>query len=112
MMATDLHVNGTAMPSKLPSLEEQLAAAQGEGLEANVRRMMTFVALTGPVEFQALGVRRRVVDSYERARAAHAMTADEAVVLCTEADRWNALGVYVLPAQLRGGVETRTCQAG
>ncbi|MDP9035707.1 MAG: phage/plasmid primase, P4 family [Myxococcota bacterium] len=94
-------------PRPALSLEEQLAAAQAEGLEPNLRRMLRFVAMGGPVEFQALGVRRHAGDSFERVRAAHALTTRDAIRLCAEADESIAQGVYVLPARLCEGAETR-----
>lgn len=98
MMAGDTHPNGA------PSLESRLATAQAEGLEANVRRMLMFVAVGGPVELQALGVRQ---GRYECNRASHARLPKDAITLCREADSWESDGVFVLPSQLRAGVETR-----
>lgn len=95
------------------SLEERLAAAQAQGLAANLRRQLAFVGSAERVfEFQALGVRRYANDSFDKSRAAHARSLDDAVALCADADNWIAHGIYVLPARLRPGVETRHVAPG
>lgn len=95
------------------SLEDRLAVAQLQGLGPNLRRQLAFVgAGEGVFEFQVLGVRRYPSDSFDKSRAAHARGADEAVRLCAEADNLLAHGVYVLPARLRSGVESRHAAPG
>ena len=86
---------------RLPSPEDRLAAAQAEGLEPNVQRALAFVDLHGPVELQALNVRRRPGETFTLARAAHATTPAEVVALAKEAEGFLASGVYVIPALLR-----------
>ena len=97
---------------RLPSPEDRLAAAQAEGLEPNVQRALAFVDLHGPVELQALNVRRRPGETFTLARAAHATTPAEVVALAKEAEGFLASGVYVIPALLRAGVETRHSAPG
>jgi|GEM_PF-2142995 len=95
------------------SLEERLAAAQAEGLAPNLRRQLAFVGADERVfEFQALGVRRYPNDSFDKSRAAHARSPEDAVALCADADGWIAHGIYLLPARLRPGVETRHVAPG
>ncbi len=97
-----------ASPLPGDSLEERLAAAQAQGLAPNLRRQLAFVGGGETVfELQALGVRRYAQDSFEKSRAAHARSPEEAVALCDEADKLIAHGIYLLPARLRPGVETR-----
>ncbi|HEY5148136.1 MAG TPA: hypothetical protein VII82_15285, partial [Polyangiaceae bacterium] len=98
-------LNGVAPPS----LEGRLAVAQGEGLEPNLRRMLGFVGPRGALEFQALGVRD---GRFETNRATHSRSARDAVALCTTADGWTCDGLYVVPAVLRAGVETRRSAPG
>jgi hypothetical protein len=64
VMASDVRTNGAPL-----SLEQRLAAAQAEGLEPNVRRMLRFIGAAGVVELQAVGVRRSADDSYARKQA-------------------------------------------
>lgn len=95
------------------SLEERLSIAQSQGLGPNLRRQLAFVGPNERVfEFQSLGVRRYPQDSFDKSRASHARSPDEAVALCTEADAWIAHGIYILPARLRPGVETRHLAPG
>jgi hypothetical protein len=95
------------------SLEERLLAAQSQGLAPNLRRQLAFVGAGESVfEFQALGVRRYPNDSFDRSRAAHARGAEEAIRLCTEAETFIAHGVYIMPARLRSGVESRHASPG
>ena len=103
----------THPPAAAMSLEERLAAAQAQGLAPNLRRQLAFVGADERVfEFQALGVRRYPNDSYDKSRASHARSVEDAVALCAEADGWLAHGIYVLPARLRPGVETRHVAPG
>lgn len=94
------------------SLEERLQKAQVEGLAANLQRQLDFVGTESLFEVQALGVRRYPNDAYERSRAAHGRSVDEVIALCSEADGWIAHGIYLLPARLRAGVETRHAHPG
>jgi hypothetical protein len=95
------------------SLEERLRAAQERGLADNLRRQLAFVGAAEVVfEFQALGVRRYPNDSFDKSRAAHARGPEMAVALCAEADSWIAHGVYIMPARLRAGVESRHAAPG
>lgn len=95
------------------SLEERLLAAQAEGLAANLRRQIAFVGPNEPIfEFQALGVRRHANDSFERVWACHARGIEEAIALCTEAEKWFAHGIYMMPARLKPGVESRHSSPG
>jgi len=98
--------------SETSSLEERLLIAQAEGLSANLRRQLAFVGPEAIFEFQALGVKRYANDAYDRSKAAHARNADEAVALCADADQWLAHGIYLMPARLRAGVETRHASPG
>jgi hypothetical protein len=94
-------------------LEDRLLRAQAEGLEANLRRQLAFVGGGERVfEFQVLGFRRYPTDSFERTRASHARSPEEAVLLCAAADTWIAHGTYLLPARLRAGVESRNAAPG
>ena len=93
-------------------LEAALARAQAEGGAPNLRRALAFAAVDGPLELQALGVRDRPGSQYDATKAAHARTADDAVQLAAEAERWTAQGVYLLPAKLRTGAETRHSSPG
>jgi hypothetical protein len=86
------------------TLEQRLADAQREGLAANLRRALAFVGNRGPVEFQVLGVRS---GRWRNNGAAHALDVEQAVQLCTSADAEMADGVYLIPSELRAGVETR-----
>ena len=102
------HPDPTALP-----LEERLAVAQAQGLGPNLRRQLAFVGAGERVfEFQTLGVRRYPNDSFDKSRAAHAKSPDDAIALCADADGWIAHGIYVLPARLRPGVETRHVAPG
>jgi hypothetical protein len=102
------HTTAAAM-----SLEERLAVAQAQGLGPNLRRQLAFVGASEAVfEFQALGVRRYPNDSFDKSRAAHARSPEDAVALCADADGWIAHGIYLLPARLRPGVETRHVAPG
>lgn len=92
-------------------LERRLLEAQREGLEANIRRQYEFLGSPALLELQVLGVRKGN-SSYESSFAAHAESADDAVRLATEADRWVAHGMYVLCALLKSGVETRLSAPG
>jgi hypothetical protein len=95
------------------SLEERLLVAQGHGLAPNLRRQLAFVGVSESVfEFQALGFRRYPNDSFDRSRAAHARGPDEAIAVCTDADGFIAHGIYLLPARLRAGVESRHASPG
>jgi hypothetical protein len=88
----------------VPSLEDRLRAAQGEGLEANLRRALAFADIGGPIELQALAV----PDGYRLTnKAAHALTVDAAVKLAIAGEKFNAQGVYIIHARLRPGAETR-----
>jgi hypothetical protein len=87
------------------SLEVSLANATN-----SLERQLTFVGDLKYIEFQALGVRRTLQDSYERARAVH-VTADSLRPVL-ESDNWIAHGIYILPAVLRGGVETKHTAPG
>ena len=93
-------------------IEAALARAQAEGGAPNLRRAIAFAAVDGPLELQALGVRDRPGSQYDATKAAHALTADDAVQLAAEAERWTAQGVYLLPAKLRTGAETRHSSPG
>ena len=102
-----------APPPAEGSLEERLAAAQLQGLGPNLRRQLAFVGADEAVfELQVLGARRYPTDSFEKSRACHARGPDEAVRLCAEADGQLAHGVYLLPARLRPGVESRHSAPG
>jgi AAA domain len=95
------------------SLEERLSIAQSQGLGPNLRRQLAFVGAGESVfEFQVLGVRRYPQDSFDKSKAAHARGPEEAVALCTEADAMLAHGVYLMPARLRPGVESRHAAPG
>ena len=76
----------------------------------SLERQLTFVGDLKHIEFQALGVRRTLQDSYERARAIHVTVDSLRPVL--ESDNWIAHGVYILPAVLRSGVETKHAVPG
>ena len=76
----------------------------------SLERQLTFVGDLKYIEFQALGVRRTLQDSYERARAIHVTVDSLRPVL--ESDNWIAHGVYILPAVLRSGVETKHAVPG
>ena len=103
---------GGALPEG-GSLENRLLAAQSQGLGPNLRRQLAFVGASESVfEFQALGVRRYPNDSFDRSRAAHARGPDEAIRICTEAETFIAHGVYLMPARLRSGVESRHASPG
>ena len=101
----------TTLPSEpLPahSLERRLLEAQSQGLSANLRRQLAFIGPRGrTIELQTLGYQRNPNDTFPRVRAAHALSDDIAVQLCTEADAQLSHGVYILMARLRDGVETR-----
>jgi len=102
-----------SQPTTDGSLEDRLLAAQSQGLAANLRRQLAFVgAGESFFELQALGVRRYPNDSFDRSRAAHARGPEEAVRLCTEAETFIAHGIYLLPARLRPGVESRHASPG
>lgn len=88
-------------------LEVQLAASTD-----SLRRQLAFIGNDGFVEFQALGVRRSQTDSYERARAIHVATSEQAVEACREADQWVLHGIYILPNVLNSGTETRHSAPG
>lgn len=105
MMATDPHVNGVGPTPR--TLEERLALAQAEGLEANLRRQLRFIGARGVVELQVVGVRRNAQDSYEKVKAAHATSSSSAVALSNDADAWHAQGQYIISARLKAGVESR-----
>ena len=94
------------------ALEAALAAAQAEGGAPNLLRALAFIGVTGPIEIQALGVRDRLGSQYDCTKAAHALTAEDALRLVAEAERWTAQGIYLLPAPLRPGVETRHSAPG
>jgi hypothetical protein len=109
MMAVD-YANGV---SPHPTLEDRLAVAQAEGLEANLRRAITFIGgIDGAIELQALEVRKRVGDKFSDNRAAHACNIDEAIALCIEADKWISDGTFLIPARLADGLETRHVAPG
>lgn len=95
------------------SLEDRLLAAQEMGLPRNILKQLVFI---GPrsktIEIQVLGVRRNPNDAYERVKGAQALTEDQVVSLCIEADAMLSHGTYFLPAKLRAGVETRHGSAG
>ena len=93
-------------------LEAKLLAAQAESGAANLRRAIAFAAVGGPLELQALGVRDRPGSQYDATKAAHALTTHDGVRLAAEAEKWSAQGVYILPATLRTGVETRHSAPG
>lgn len=99
-------------PSDISSLESSLAAAQAEGLATNLRRAIAFIALDGYLELQAIGVRKHPNDAYVMSQAAHAATPDDAIRLCQQSERILAQGVYILPANLKPGVETRNASPG
>jgi len=84
----------------------------GGSLEENLRRQLAFLGNPPIVEIQSLGWRRKKDDTFERTRAAHATSIEMAVNLCEQADAANSHGVYILPAILHPGVETRNSAPG
>ena len=90
-------------------LEAQIVTAQADGLDPNILRTLAFVGCKGPVEFQALNVKQ---GRYAVSRAAHAVDIAAAVELSNAAERWPSDGVYIIPAVLRAGVETRNSAPG
>jgi len=95
------------------SLEERLLVAQEMGLARNILKQLAFI---GPrsrtIEIQVLGYKPNPNRSYECVRSAHALSEDDIVTLCTEADSWTSHGIYFLPAKLRAGVDTRNGPPG
>jgi hypothetical protein len=110
---SDVHEIVSDAPEHALSLEERLAVAQSQGLAPNLRRQLAFVGAGERVfELQVLGVRRYPQDSYDKSRASHARGPEEAIALCTGADEWIAHGIYLIPARLRAGVESRHAVPG
>lgn len=111
-----VHERRSAEAEVLPidgTLEERLRLAQNQGLAPNLRRQLAFVGPNEHVfEFQALGVKRYPSDTFDRSKAAHARGPEEAVAICNEADGWLAHGIYLMPARLRPGVESRHASPG
>lgn len=104
----------TSVVATSRTLEQRLAVAQEMGLARNLLKQLAFI---GPgrsrtIEIQVLAVRRSQGDSFERVKSTHALTDDQAVTLCTEADSWFSHGIYFLPARLRAGVDTRNAPPG
>ena len=97
-----------ATPLASSLIESQLTGS----LEENIARQLAFLGNPAIVEFQSLGWKRRANDTFEHVRAAHALSLDEAIRLCIEADKANTHGVYILPAPLHPGVETRHAPPG
>ena len=94
-------------------LERSLASAQSFGLADNLRRQLQFLGPRGRVvEIEALGYKRNAADNFPKTRAAHAVTDEDVVALCAEADEWLAQGIYLLHARLKEGVETRHANPG
>jgi hypothetical protein len=106
-------VNGAARAvDENAPLEERMRAAQYEGLDANIRRQLSFLGDPSIIEIQALKVRRSPSDNFERSRAAHGRSVEEVCALCAEADSWYANGAYLLTSIIKPGVETRHSAPG
>jgi hypothetical protein len=101
-----------ATGSNIHPLESELLFASAEGLGPNLARQLTFAGCPFPCELQVLGYRRHPSDSYEHARAAHAVGLESALALAIESESWISSGCYLLPAALRPGVETRMALPG
>lgn len=85
----------------------QPEARLGGSLEDNLRRQLAFLGNPAIIEIQSLGWRRRKEDTFERTRAAHATTIQSAITLCEQGDAAESHGVYLIPATLHPGVDTR-----
>lgn len=92
--------------SSAATLECQLEFAQSDGLAVNLERQLTFVGADGYIELQALHV-RLPRKSFRPNFAAHTDSLEVAVALCESSLVSDAQGIYIIPARLKPGVETR-----